>query len=486
MALRRIFNIPLFGDNRLNETNKGGSHLPALTDYVADFSAKTKQEDFTFELDQLGKKSILDAIGVSLSGSISEPCKVLNQYIQSLNCSGESTIFGTSIKVSPRFAALANGTAMHADDYDDTLQAQTGRFQGVHPTAPVLSALLAYADTKQITGRQLLTAYQVGVEVACKLFDATHINHILHGFHATATCGMLGATVGLAHLKNLDSKSITTSLGIAASQAGGLQENFGTMVKPFHAGRSAECAVVSVDLEGFGFTSSPIILEAKRGFFQALGGGFEESRLFNKLGKPWSFLDRGIWLKPYPTGSLGHPAMTGMHELVIQNDIKTNDVEKIILKTSQNIHHTLLHHRPKTELQAKFSLEFCLAALLVDRKCGLNQFNDEYVNRIEIQQAINLIEYIPFTKEEEIANQHTIVTSYISVTLKDGRQYSIRKDFGKGNKADPMSENEIADKFRECAEFRKWDSNKTENAIKLIQNIESLEDIRVLTAQLHL
>ena len=465
----------------MNDLFKIDSDLASLTNYVSTFSSELQDSQIPLEVDSLGKKSILDAIGAALSGSISEPNHVLIEYLKELNCPGPSVVIGNNLKTSPRFAALANGTAMHADDYDDTLQAQTGRFQGIHPTSPVLSALLAYSDTKKISGRQFLTAYQVGVEVSCRLFDATHINHILHGFHSTGTCGMLGATVALSKIQNLTSHSTAIALGIAASQAGGLQENFGTMVKPFHAGRSAESAIVSVDLQKKGFTASPIILEAKRGFFQALGGGYEKERLLDKLGNPWSFVDRGIWLKPYPTGSLGHPAMTAMHELINQHHITLDDVEKVTLKTSQNIHHTLLHHQPKTELQAKFSLEFCLAALLVDRKCGLNQFTDEYVNSPKIQSAIELIDYFPFTSDEEKLNQHTIVTSYVCIKLKNGQSYSIRKDFGKGNKADPLTFSEIENKFMECSEFCHWDSQKSHQAINLIKHLEVVEDMRQLT-----
>jgi 2-methylcitrate dehydratase PrpD len=462
------------------------SCIPPLTEYVTNFACNTNTNAFTTELDSLAKKSILDAIGVALPGSISEPNKVLYQYLQDLNVSGTSTVIGTNIKTLPRFAALANGTAMHADDYDDTLQAETGRYQGIHPSSPVIAALLAISDSIPISGRQFLTAYHVGVEVSCRLFDATHVNHILHGFHSTGTCGMLGATLALCNLKNISQEKSAIALGIAASQAGGLQENFGTMVKPFHAGRSAESAIVSLDLSSRGFTASPNILEAKRGFYQALGGGFEADRLMGKLGNPWSFLDRGVWLKPYPTGSLGHPAMTAMHELVIQHDLKLEQVKKITLKTSQNIFHTLLHHSPTTELQAKFSLEFCLAALLVDRKCGLGQFTDTYVNTKDIQKAIHLIEYIPFSSEEEINNHHTIVTSYISIQLNDGTELKLRKDFGKGNKADPLSEKDIENKFRECADFRKWNPSKTDCAIDLIKNLENLTDMRLLTEQLAL
>jgi 2-methylcitrate dehydratase PrpD len=465
-------------------TTTGAAGAPALTRHVADFVVGTREQDIPQEVQQMGKKAILDALGVSLPGAISQPGRVLAGYLADLGCRGDATVLGTALKLSPRFAALANGTAMHADDYDDTLQAETGRFQGVHPTAPVLSAVLAAGEARGASGRDVLLAYQVGVEVACRLFDATHVNHILNGFHATATCGMLGAAAAVGRLYGMDADGIAVTLGIAASQAGGLQENFGQSVKPFHAGRSAEVGIFAADLQQRGFTASPIILEAKRGFFQALGGGYEAPRLVDKLGKPWSFVDRGIWLKAFPTGSLGHPAMTKMLELVKKHDIRPQDVAQVRVKTSQNIHHTLLHHQPKTELQAKFSLEFCLAALLLERKCGLNQFHDEYVMRPDVQAAIAKVEYTTFTPEEAKRENHNIVTSYVEIVMNDGRRFGERVDAGKGNKANPMSEDEVADKFRECAEFSNWSMEKAERAIALIRNLEEVKDVRDITREL--
>lgn len=465
-------------------TTTGNAGAPPLTRHVAEFVVGTQERDIPQDVQQLGKKAILDALGVVLPGAISQPGRVLAAYLADLGCPGDATVLGTALKLSPRFAALANGTAMHADDYDDTLQAETGRFQGVHPTAPVLSAVLAAGEARGASGRDLLLAYQVGVEVACRLFDATHVNHILNGFHATATCGMLGAAAAVGRLYGMDADGIATTLGIAASQAGGLQENFGQSVKPFHAGRSAEVGIFAADLQQRGFTASPIILEAKRGFFQALGGGYEAQRLLDKLGRPWSFVDRGIWLKAFPTGSLGHPAMTKMLELVTRHDVHARDVARVRVKTSQNIHHTLLHHHPTTELQAKFSLEFCLAALLLERKCGLNQFHDEYVMRPDVQAAIAKVEYTTFTPEEARRDNHTIVTSHVEIEMNDGARYGGRVDAGKGNKANPMSEDEVAGKFRECAEFSRWPAGKAERAIALIRGLEQVKDVRDITREL--
>ena len=458
------------------------ANLESLTAYVARFTAGTRYQDIPPDVQELGKKAILDGLAVALSGSVSPPARTVTGYVRELACPGSCTVIGSDAKVAPRFAALANGTAMHADDYDDTLQAETGRYQGVHPTAPVLSAVLAAAEGRDLSGRDLLTAYQVGVEVACRIFDATHVNHILQGYHATATCGMLGAAAGVARLTGLDAERTRMVLGIAASHAGGLQENIGTMVKSLHAGRSAESAIVANDLAARGFTASPIVLESPRGFFMAQGGGHEDARLRGKLGRPWSFADRGIWLKPFPTGSLGHPALTQMLELVIEHDLKPERTARIHVRTSENIRNTLRHHHPATELEAKFSLEFGLVAILFDRKCSLSQFNDEYVRRPQVQQAMKLVDYDTFPESEARANGYTIVTTFLEIELKDGRKLSARTDFGKGSKANPMSMEEVVAKFRECAQYARWPQAKAEQAISVVRCLESLSSVRELAA----
>lgn len=455
----------------------------SLTQHLADFAVQTRYEDIPSEVMHLGKKHILDGLASALSGSASDPAGILRDYLNELACGhADATVIGTALTLPPRFAALANGTAMHADDFDDTLQAETGRFQGIHPTNPVLCALLAAAGQKRVSGKALLLAYQVGVEATCRLFDATHVNHVLHGFHSTGTCGMLGATVAVANLLDADLEHTRRALGIAASHTGALQANFGTMMKPYHAGRSAEVGIVANDLALRGFTASLDALDGSRGFFMAEGGGCEEARLRGKLGRPWSFVERGICLKPFPTGGLSHPGMTKLLELVNLHDIKPEQVACLRVSTSENVHHTLLHHRPQTELQAKFSLEFCLAALVLDRKCGLTQFTDEYVRRPGIQGLIERIDYSTFPETEARAKGYELITTFIEIELQGGARHGGRVDHQKGSIANPMSDDEVADKFRDCAAFCRWPARKTERAIELVRSLERLSDVRELTA----
>lgn len=457
----------------------------SLTAYVSEFAVSTRYEDIPDDVMRLGKKSILDALGVGLSGSISAPGRIVRDYLRGLGCSeGGASVIGSALRLQPRFAAFANGIAMHADDFDDTLQAETGRYQGVHPTSPVLAAVLAVAESTQLSGKQLLAAYHVGVEVCCRVFDATHVNHTLNGFHVTGTCGTIGAAAGMANLARVSEKTARTMLGIAGSMSSGLQANVGTMVKSFHAGHAAECAIVTYDLGARGFSASPIVLESPRGFFRAQGGGHEDNRIRGKLGKPWSFVDRGIWLKPFPTGSLGHPGMTKLLELILKHDIKPQQVAKIRVKTSESNYYTLQHHRPQTELEAKFSFEFFVAALLVERKCGLPQFTDEFVNSREVQQMVERVEYTTYSDAEARANGYNIVTTFLEIELKEGKAIAARADHGKGNIANPMSEEEVAAKFRDCAEYARWPKIKTERAIELILRLEALSDVSEVTALL--
>jgi 2-methylcitrate dehydratase PrpD len=459
----------------------------SLTRYVAEFSAGTNWADIPAEVMHLGKKSILDVLGCALSGSVSPTVGLLRGFHASLRTPDDqgASVIGTGESMPARFAAVINGTAMHVDDFDDTQQAATGKFQGIHPSAPVLAALLAKGETGQGDGRDLLVAYHVGVEVACKLFDATAPQHILGGYHSTGTCGMLGAAAAVARHMNCDADTLEIALGIAATQASGLSENFGTMSKPFHAGHSAECAITSAELAALGFTASRGILEARRGFFSAQGGGYEAQRIDARLGQPWAFVDRGVWLKPWPTGSLGHPGMTLMLELIETHDIDANDVARVELKTSENIHRTLLRHRPQTELEAKFSLEFCLAALLAERKLTLSSCTDEFVQRPDVQRLISLIDYQTFSEPQARAAGYTIVTTFIRVELKDGRSFEGRRDFGKGSLANPMTDAEVEAKFRDCARFIDWPDQKTERVIELVWNLEHAKLAELMSCLTH-
>jgi 2-methylcitrate dehydratase PrpD len=460
-------------------------HGENLTREVAGFVVDTDYAKLPAEVIELARKSILDGLGLALSGSVAESGRIIQKYLLSQNLSGEATVIGTTQRVPERFAAFANGIGVHADDYDDTqLAVAKDRVYGLltHPTAPCLPAALALAETRNTSGRELLLAYNLGLEVETKIAEAISPRHYQHGFHATATCGTFASASAAAKIYGLGLEPTLRTLSIAASQAAGLRENFGTMTKPLHAGRAAEAGVIAADLARAGWTAALGILESPRGFFQAHGGGFDLDAIRGKLGNPWTFVMPGVSIKPNPSGSLTHPGMTKMLELILANDIKPGDVDHVDVGTNHNMPNALIHHRPTNELQAKFSMEFCMAILLLERRGSLPEFTDEVVNRPEVKAMIERVHFGVHPEAE--AAGYDKMTTIIDIHMKDGRVISGRADFGKGSPANPMSYDEVADKFRGCAEFARWPGAKTEAIVATIRRLEALESVRELTALL--
>ena len=270
------------------------------------------------------------------------------------------------------------------------------------------------------------------------------------------------------------------ALSIAASQAAGLRENFGTMTKPFHAGHAAESGVVAVDLTGLGWTAADQILEAPRGFFHAYGGSYDPAAIVDRLGKPWTFSSPGISIKPFPSGSLTHPGMTELLRLMRKEHIEAVDVERVDVGTNHNMPNALIHHRPTTGLQAKFSMEFCLAVLLLYGQATLAEFRDEVVNRREVQAMIHRVNFYVDPDADKAGFDK--MTTILRIHLKNGETLSGRADFGKGSPANPMTYEEVADKFRGNAAFVNWPKQNAEMVVDLVRALERVDDARKLVA----
>ena len=455
-----------------------------LTDYVAGFVVHTNASDISADAAYLAKRSVLDGIGLALAGAVSECGRIAQKYLASLDIarSDGATVIGTAMQTPARFAAFANGLAIHADDYDDTqLAVAKDRVYGLltHPTAPALPPVLALAERGHRSGAELMLAYQVAVEVECKVAEAILPRHYQQGFHSTATCGSIGAAAGAAKLLGLDRDATRRALSIGATQAGGLRENFGTMTKPFHAGRAAENGVVAAEIAALGFTASPNGLEADRGFFRAAGGGYSPEMIQQKLGNPWTFNSPGVSIKPHPSGSLTHPGMAVMMDLILEHDIKPEQVKRVLVGTNHNMPNALIHHRPANELQAKFSMEFCMAILLLERSGGLEQFTDEVVNRADVQAMISKVEF-GVNPEAEAAGFDKM-TTLINIEMNDGKVISGRADFGKGSPSNPMSDAELSEKFLQCAAWGGLNNAQGQAVLDHLWKIETISDINELT-----
>jgi 2-methylcitrate dehydratase PrpD len=456
---------------------------PGLTKYVSEFIVNTRYEDIPVDVIELGRKSILDGFGLALAGSASVMGPLIREYVQGLGFSGaKATIIGATMKAPARFAAFANGVSIHADDFDDTqLSAAQDRVYGLltHPSVSVLPPSFALCELARRSGKDLTLAYHVGVEVETKVSEAISPRHYNDGFHSTGTCGSFGSAAACARLRGLDAKQTAYALGVAAAEAGGLRDNFGSMTKPFHAGHAAENGTVAVDLAALGWTAADEILEGPLGFFQAVGGGFDPGSIVDRLGKPWTLASPGVSIKPFPSGSLSHPAMGEMLRLIRENDIRPGDVEKVDVGANHSMTTTLYHHRPTTGLQGKFSMEFCISILILERKAGLSQFADAVVQRADVQEMIGRVNF--YVDPEAEAAGFDKMTSILKIHLKGGRVLSGRAEFAKGSPSNPMSYDEVADKFRGCAEFAKWPKQKTEALIAFVKTLETAPDVSALT-----
>jgi 2-methylcitrate dehydratase PrpD len=456
---------------------------PGLTKYIVEFVCNTKFTDLPADVIALGKKSILDGLGLALAGSRAQNGKLFREYLSGLGLPDRgATVIGTKAKLPPRFAAFSNGLAIHVEDFDDTqLAVGKDRTYGllVHPTAPVLPAALALSETAATSAREFLVAYHLGVEVECKIAEAISPRHYEDGFHSTGTCGVFGGTTACARLRAFDESQIARAFGIAASQSSGLRENFGTMMKSFHAGHAAEIGVFATDLTALGWSGAEQILEADRGFFRAFGGSYDPSAIFHKLGQPWTIATPGVSIKPYPCGSLTHPGMTEMQRLIRTEKIEAADVEMVEVGTNHNMLNTLIHHRPKNNLQAKFSMEFCLAILLLEGKAGLEEFTDAVVNRPDVQQMVERVRF--YTDPDSEKAGYDKMTTMLRIHLRDGRVIAGRADFGKGSPSNPMSYDEVAEKFHGCADFARWPAARARKIVELVRTLEEIEDMRTLT-----
>ncbi|MDR7529048.1 MAG: MmgE/PrpD family protein [Armatimonadota bacterium] len=395
---------------------------------------------------------LVDGVAVMLAGA-SEPCAAIARaHLREVGGHPQATVLGSQVRAPLQSAAWANGIAGHAMDYDDTQLATDPRsVYGLltHPTVPVLAAALAAAEGTGASGEALLDAYIVGVEVACRIADAIHPRHYQDGFHSTGTMGGFGAAAAAARLLGCDLDQTLRALGLVASMAAGLRENFGTMTKPFHAGRAAENGLLAVLLARRGWTAATAILEALRGFYRAAAGGFDPSKLEGRLGNPYFFIEPGISIKPYPSGSLSHPAQDVLLELVRDHDIRPEQVARIEVGVNSHVPNALIHMRPTTALEGKFSLPFQMAIGVLERRAGIAQFADA---KVRDPRTRALMERVHVYVDPEIEAQgYNEMRMKVSITLTDGRVLSGYADKARGHPRKPLSREELREKFIECA-----------------------------------
>src|SRR6056297_403959 len=331
------------------------------TEALAAFVSETELSDVPEPPRQKAKEAITDLVGVALYGSHHDIGDRITAFVETESTGDAATMFARG-RASATGAALANATYGHAVDYDDTFECIV-----IHPTSPTVSAALAAAEATDATGADVLTAYLVGVDVAYRTGHSTYPSHYDNGWHSTGTVGTFGAAAAAASVLGLDVDEVRHAFGIAASASSALKKNFGTMTKPLHSGHAAQMGLRAALLADKGFTADRNVFEGELGYGHVMtpDGSYDPTELTNDLGETWAVMDIGY--KPYPSGVITHAAMDAFREVLVEHDLGPDDVERVVVSLDDAASKMLHHENPSTGLEAKFSIEFCLASVLRER-----------------------------------------------------------------------------------------------------------------------
>jgi len=417
----------------------------AIGRFVSDLSPNRIPEE-AMRIAQLG---FIDCIGTMIAGRNEEAVRIMKSVLAPPP--GRSSLtFGAERGPAPE-AAWINGTAAHALDYDDV------GLRG-HPSTVLVPAILAEAEALDASGTDMLTAYVAGYETWAELFRRD--SGLLHkkGWHPTGLYGAVGAAAACARLRRLDAMRAAMAIALGASQSGGLMANFGTMTKPFHAGRAAHAGIMAARLAEAGFTASTDALEHPQGFLHAISpDGTEDRASPPKIGEHWALLTEGLGIKKYPTCYCTHRAIDCALDLVTTHPVKPDDVKQVNVGISDYFATVLRNHAPDTGLAGKFSIEFAMASAILAKRVGLRELTDDFVRRPDVQSLMRRV-VTTTTSEYDPDLPGAAPADTVRIELASGEVFEgapVARATGHATR--PLSEAQIYDKFADCLDAGRSD-----------------------------
>ena len=440
----------------------------SLTKRIGEYISSTGLEDFPPDAIDAAKAAITDCLGCALAGSREPLADVLCDYVKGLGGVPSATVIGRGFKTNSLEAALVNGAMSHALDYDDVTY-----ITKTHPSAHLIPGALPLAEELGAGGSELLLSYLLGFEVACAVGDAISPAYFDDlGWHPTGPLGTLGAAATAARLLRLDPGQAAMAVSLAASQAAGLRQNFGTMTKPYHAGAACRAGVNAARLVQAGFTASDDALEGRFGFMRAFSGGsdYDPGRAAASLGSRCFMVESGIEIKKYPCCGSAHLALDATTELLRRESFGAGDVDRIDVLVDFDPPRSLIHSRPTGGLEGKFSMQYCLAAEIIDGRVGLASFTDDQVMRSEAQDLIPRIEMRRHPGFEG-QTSWTEANHLVEVHLKDGRVIAERAERATTGALRGVSHDDVRAKFLDCATVA-LDDSTAEEALAMLDNLE--------------
>jgi 2-methylcitrate dehydratase PrpD len=440
-------------------------------------SAALRFDDLPPQAVHWAKVGILDTVGVTVAGSVEPAAQILRRVVPPT--AGASLVFGCAERTSALDAALINGTAAHALDFDDC-----NNTLGGHPSAPILPGLFALADERPVDGRAFIAAYVAGFETECKLGLGVNFHHYTKGWHPTATLGVHGAAAAACHLLRLDARRTATALAIASSLACGIKANFGTMTKPLHVGHCARNGLFAALLAERDFTANAGAFEHNQGFLDVFNGPgtYDTVRVLAHWGAPFDVVEPGIAIKQFPCCGSTHPALDVMLDLVRRHDLRADKVARIECWThARRLEHTN-RPDPQSGLEAKFSLQYCLARALTDRAIRIEHFEADAVRDPAIRAILPRVHAAAYTATQFPADEH--FGAEVKVTTVDGRIFSGKIDEAIGRtSANPLPAERLHEKFENCM-GRALPVSRAVALAATIEQLETLADMRAVSTLL--
>jgi 2-methylcitrate dehydratase PrpD len=416
--------------------------------------------------------ALRDTTGVILAGA-SEPAARQVRAMALREGRGDACLIGASETTSPTSAALANGVAAHALDFDDMCFVSMA-----HPSCALVPSALAAGEIVHAGGRALLEGYVAGFEIECRLGEAMNPRHYHErGWHCTSTIGTVGAAAAAARILGLPPATTHHALGIAASAACGLKENMGTMVKPLHAGMAARNGLMAALLAQDGYTASERAIVGPQGFLAVMDAQRPTLDTAGNLGSHWEILATGITVKLYPSCAATHPTLDATLDLKRRHHLTAADIVRIDVEVDSMTPRLLMYDRPRTGLEGKFSMPFCVAAALVDGAPTIETFERGTIDKPAIQALLPRIQMRVNTAfDAAVPLSRTTVT----MQLGDGRVLTESRTGARGGSAQPASDEELSAKFAACAR-RALSPSAANRAWSLLQRLQDLPDIADLT-----
>jgi aconitate decarboxylase len=448
--------------------------MAGLTESLSRFVANPGFEILPERAISIVQSGFIDSIATMIAGQNEPVVKIVRQFVddrKSAACDAR-IIFGPH-KTASSDAALINGTAAHALDFDDVAL-------GGHTSTVLVPAIVAEGEVLDISGAEALRAYVVGYEIWAELCERDSDAYHVKGWHPTAVLGTVAAAAAVAYLHKLSPEKCRNALALAASMASGLVANFGTMTKPIHAGRAAACAIDAVRLAAKGATASGDAIEHHAGYLAALSpkGNVNREGVSAKLGQQLRILESGVSIKKYPMCYATHRVIDGVLDLAEKHGVKPHEVGQVHAVIGVAQASMLRNHAPITGLEAKFSLEFAVASALVARKVGLQQLTDEFVGQPEVRDLMSRVRTSTVETKCPIEPIFAL-NDQVTIELKDGRKLESGEiRFARGNALLPLQEADLKAKFLDCCAVA--EDLDAPRLYARLSNLMQLEKIRML------